>query len=111
VRQHKPRKENVVPDALNRKHQLKVVYVGEIKFQKEIRLGSRHDKFIKERRQDIQKGIKSHFHLQNGLLWYNQNQFYVPERRLRDLFLKECHAMVVQSTPQHSSRSLTIGPI
>jgi len=27
--QHKPGKENVVPDALSRKHQLKVVYVGE----------------------------------------------------------------------------------
>jgi len=28
---HKPEKENVVPDALSRKHQLKVVYVGETK--------------------------------------------------------------------------------
>jgi hypothetical protein len=30
---HKPRKENVVPDALSRKHQLKVVYVGETEIQ------------------------------------------------------------------------------
>jgi len=60
---HKPEKENMVPDVLSRKHQLKVVYVGETKFQKEIRFGSRHDEFAKERKQDIQKGIKSHFHL------------------------------------------------
>ncbi len=45
---HKPRKENVVPDALSRKHQLKMVYVGEIELQKEVRLASRHDEFAKE---------------------------------------------------------------
>jgi hypothetical protein len=89
--QHKPGKENVVPDALSRKHQLKVVYVGETRFQKEVRLGSRRDEFAKERKQDIQKGIKSHFHLRNGLLWYKQNRLYVPKGRLRDVFLKECH--------------------
>jgi uncharacterized protein YlbG (UPF0298 family) len=66
-------KENVVPDALNRKHQLKVVYVGKTELQKEVRLASRHDKFAKEVRQNIQSGIKSHFHLRNGLLWYKQN--------------------------------------
>ncbi len=31
---HKLGKENVVPDALNRKQQLRVVYVGELKLQK-----------------------------------------------------------------------------
>jgi len=37
---HKPGKENVVPDALSWKHQLKVVYVGEIEFQKKARLAN-----------------------------------------------------------------------
>ncbi len=60
---YKPGKENVVPNALSRKHQLKVVYVGETTFQKEVRLGSRCDDFAKERKQKVQKGIKSHFHL------------------------------------------------
>jgi hypothetical protein len=59
--QHKPGKENMVPDALSRKHQLKVVYVGETKLQKEGRLASRRDKFAKEVRQNIQNGAKSHF--------------------------------------------------
>jgi hypothetical protein len=68
--QHKPGKENVVPDALSRKHQLKVVYVGETKFHKEVRLTNWHDGLAKEIKQNIQKGIKSHFHLQNGLLKY-----------------------------------------
>jgi hypothetical protein len=31
---HKPDKENIMSDALSRKHQLKVVYVGETKLQK-----------------------------------------------------------------------------
>ncbi len=52
-----------MPDALSQKHQLKMVYVGEIKLQKEVRLANRHDEFAKEVRQNIQSGVKSHFHL------------------------------------------------
>jgi ketopantoate reductase len=96
-----------VPDALNRKHQLKVVYVGKTEHQKEVRLVSRHDKFAKEMRQNIQNGVKPHFHLQNGLLWYKQNRLYVPKRNVMTGHLR---AMVVQSAPQHSSRNPTIGP-
>ncbi len=58
----------MVPNVLSRKYQLKVVYVGETELQKEVQLVSRHDKFAKEMKQNIQKGIKSHFHLRNGLL-------------------------------------------
>ncbi len=88
---HKPRKENIVFDALSRKHQLRVVYVGEIELQKEVRLANRRDVFAKEIRQGIQNGTKSHFHLRNGLLWYKQNRLYVPEGKMRDTLLKECH--------------------
>jgi len=88
---HKPGKENIVPDAFNQKHQLRVVYVGESELQKEVRLTSHRDAFAKEVRQNIQNGAKSHFHLRNGLLWYKQNRLYVPEGKLRDTLLKECH--------------------
>jgi hypothetical protein len=84
-------KENMVLDALSQKHQFKVVYVGETKLQKQVRLASYRDEFAKEMKQNIQKGIKSHFHLRNGLLWYKQNQLYVPKGRLRDMLLKEGH--------------------
>jgi hypothetical protein len=47
-----------------------MVYVGETKLQKEVRLASRRDAFAKEVKQNIQNGAKSHFHLGNGLLWY-----------------------------------------
>ncbi len=57
-----------MPDAFSQKHQLEVVYVGETEFQKEVCLASPRDEFAKEVKQNIQKGIKSHFHLQNGLL-------------------------------------------
>ncbi len=67
------------------------MYVGETKLQKEVRLMSRHDGLAKEIMQNIQKGIKSHFHLRNGLLWHKQNWLYVPKRRFRDVLLKECH--------------------
>ncbi len=45
---HKPGKENMVPDALSRKHQFKMVYVGETELQKEVRLASHRDEFTKE---------------------------------------------------------------
>jgi hypothetical protein len=67
------------------------VYVGESELQKEVRLTSRRDAFAKETRQNIQNGAKSHFHLRNGLLWYKQNRLYVPEGKIRDTLLKECH--------------------
>ncbi len=50
-----------------------------------------HNEVAKEMKQNIQKGIKSHFHLRNGLLWYKQNQLYVPKGRLKEVLLKECH--------------------
>jgi hypothetical protein len=56
---HKPGKENIVPNALSRKHQLRVVYVRETKLQKEVTLASRRDAFAKEVRQSIQNGAKS----------------------------------------------------
>jgi hypothetical protein len=37
--------------------------MGEIELQKEVPLLSRYDKFAKEIKQNIKKGIKSHFHL------------------------------------------------
>jgi len=49
------------------------------------------DEFSKEIKQNIKKGIKSHFHLHDGLLWYKQNRLYVPKGRLKDVILKECH--------------------
>ncbi len=94
-----------MPDALNWKHQLKVVYVGKTELQKEVRLTSCHDEFAKEVRQNIQNGIKSHFHLQNGLLWYKQNQLYVPEGKMKDAILKECHD---GSLAGHSGAKCTI---
>jgi hypothetical protein len=50
-----------------------------------------YDEFAKEIKQNIQKGIKSHFHLQARLLWYKQNRLYVQKWKLRDVLLKECH--------------------
>jgi len=52
---------------------------------------NRCEEFAKETKQNIQKGIKSHFHLRNGLLWYKKNWFYVSKGRLRDVLLKEYH--------------------
>jgi len=68
-----------------------MVYVGETKLQKEVRLTSRRDEFTKEVRQNIQNGAKSQFQVRNGILWYKQNWLYVSKGRMKDVFLKECH--------------------
>ncbi len=60
---HKPGKENIMPDVLSQKHQFKVVYVGDMELQKEVRLVNRRDAFAKEVGQNTQNGAKSHFHL------------------------------------------------
>jgi hypothetical protein len=88
---HKHEKGNVVPDALNQKHQPKVVYMGDIEFQKEVWLANHYDEFIKEIKQNIKKGIKSHFHLWDGLLCYKENRLYVLKGKFRDVLLRECH--------------------
>jgi hypothetical protein len=54
-----------------------------MELQKEVRLTSRRNAFVKEARQNIQNGANSHFHLQNGLLWYKKKRFYVPEGKMR----------------------------
>jgi hypothetical protein len=77
---HKPEKENIVPDALCRKPQLRVVYVGELKFQKEVRLASCWDAFAKEVRQNIQNGAKSHFHLRNRFFVVQAKSILCAER-------------------------------
>ncbi len=65
--------------------------MGEIQLQKEVRQLSHCDEFAKEIKQTIQKGIKTHFRLWDGLLWYKQNQLQVPKGELKDVFLKECY--------------------
>jgi len=46
--QHKPGKEIIMLDALSQKHQFRMVYVGEMELQKEVRLASCRDAFAKE---------------------------------------------------------------
>ncbi len=89
--QHKLGKENIVHNALSRKDQLKVVYVGETELQKEVWLVNRRDEFAKEVKQNVQNGTKSHFQLRSGLVWYKQNRLYVPKGKMKDIILKECH--------------------
>jgi len=84
-------KENMVLDALSRKHQFKMVYVGERKLQKQVRVVSHCNGLAKEIKQNIQKGIKPHFHFRDQLLWYKQNRLYVSKGKFRDVILKECH--------------------
>jgi len=47
---HKPGKDNVVPNVFSRKHEHRVVYVGETELQKEVRLANCRDAFAKEAR-------------------------------------------------------------
>ncbi len=107
------RRKNVVPDALRRKHQLKVVYVGETKLQKEVRLANHHD--------ELPRKWSSTFKRESSHTSTCEMD-YCGISKIGSIFQKKGLGMcsrrsammvhlVVQSIPQHSSRSPIIGLI
>ncbi len=112
--QHKHGKENVVPNALNKKHQIRLVYVGKSK-QKNIQEASQCDKLAKQMMGDLWKGVMLHFQLQEGLFWYKQNWLYVSKGKLINKLLKECHdgLFMARVNAKHTTTLLkkpSIGP-
>ncbi len=104
---HKPGKENIVPDALSRKHQFRVVYVGETKLQKEVRLESRQDAFTKEVRQNIQMEPSPISICEMDYCGTNKTNSKCRKERWgtsswKNVMMDRLRAMVVQNAPQHS---------
>ena len=89
---HKPGRDNVVPDALNTRQELRIVFTGESSLMRKICKDYQDDEESKRTLDTLRLGKKlEHFWLEQRVVWYKQKQMLVPKGKLRLAFLKECH--------------------
>ena len=68
---HKPGQDNVVPDALNRRQELRIIFTGESLLMKKIREGYQDDEESKKTLDTLKLGKKlEHFWLKRGIVWF-----------------------------------------
>ena len=69
---HKPKQENVVPDALSRRQELRIIFTGESLLTKKIREGYQDDEESKRTLDTLRLDKKlEHFRLKRGVVWFN----------------------------------------
>ena len=89
---HKPGRDNVVPDALSRRQELRIIFTGESSLMRKIREGYQDDEESKKTLDTLRLGKKlEHFRLEQGVVWFKQKRMLVPKGKLRLALLKECH--------------------
>ena len=89
---HKPGRDNVVPDALSRRQELRIIFTGESSLMRKIREGYQDDEESKKTLDTLRLGKKlEHFRLERGVVWFKQKRMLVPKGKLRLALLKECH--------------------
>ena len=89
---HKPGRDNVVPDALSRRQELRVILMGESSLMRKIREGYQDDEESKKILDTLRVDKKlEHFRLERGVVWFKQKRMLVPKGKLRLVVLKECH--------------------
>ena len=89
---HKPGRDNVVPDALSRRQELRIIFTGELSLMRKIREGYQNDEESKKTLDTLRLGKKfEHFRLERGVVWFKQKRMLVPKGKLRLALLKECH--------------------
>ena len=89
---HKPGRDNVVPDALSRRQELRIIFTGELSLMRKIREGYQDDEESKKTLSTLRLGKKlEHFRLERGVVWFKSKRMLVPKGKLRLALLKECH--------------------
>ena len=89
---HKPERDNVVPDALSRRQELRIIFTGESSLMRKIREAYQDDEESKKTLDTLRLGKKlEHFRLERGVVWFKQKRMLVPKGKLRLALLKECH--------------------
>ena len=89
---HKPERDNVVPDALSRRQELRIIFTGESSPMRKICEGYQDDEESKKTLDTLRLGKKlEHFRLEQGVVWFKQKRMLVPKGKLRLALLKECH--------------------
>ena len=68
---HKPGWDNVVPDALSGRQELRILFTGESLLMRKIREGYQDDKESKKILNTLRLGKKlEHFWLEQGVVWF-----------------------------------------
>ena len=89
---HKPGRDNVVPDALSRRQELRIIFTDESSLMRKIRGGYQDDEESKKTLDMLRLDKKlEHFRLEQGVVWFKQKRMLVPKGKLRLTLLKECH--------------------
>ena len=72
---HKPGRDNVVPDALSRRQELRIIFTGESLLMRKIRKGYQDDEESKRTLDMLRLGNKlEHFQLDRGVVWFKQKR-------------------------------------
>ena len=86
---HKPERDNVVPDTLNRRQELRIIFTGESLLMRKIREGYQDDEESKKTLDTLRLGKKlEHFRLERGVVWFKQKRMLVSKGKLRLVLLK-----------------------
>ena len=89
---YKPGRDNVVPDALSRRHELLSIFIGESSLMRKIRKGYQDDGESKRTLDTLRLDKKlEHFWLEQGVFWFKQKHMLVSKGTLRLVLLKEYH--------------------
>ena len=89
---HKSGRDNVVPDALSRRQELRIIFTGESSLIRKIPEGYQDDEESKKTLDTLRLGKKlEHFRLERGVVWFKQKRMLVSKGKLRLALLKECH--------------------
>ena len=82
----------MVPDALSRRQELRIIFTGELSLMRKIHEGYQDDEESKKTLDTLSLGKKlEHFWLEQGVVWFKQKRMLVPKGKLRLALLKECH--------------------
>ena len=82
----------MVPDALSRRQELRIIFTSKLLLMRKIREGYQDDEESKRTFDTLRLGKKlEHFRLERGVVWFKQKRMLVPKGKLRWALLKECH--------------------
>ena len=107
---HKSGRHNVVPNALSRRQELRIIFTGESSLMKKICDGYQDDEESQKTLDTLRLGKKlEHFRLERGVVWFKQKRMLVPKGKLRRTqFRKEAGLLTPLPIPTKCWESVSI---
>ena len=115
---HKPDRDELVPDALNRKEEfhiisttqvLRLIYKGKENLERKIREGYMKDLKAQRLLGELRQGKRLRdIKLANGLLKYKQSRMYISQDKLRLLVLNKEHDSLIAGHRSEKATNATV---